>query len=379
VTHQVMVMKWETHNTFTKAISTKHLRLPKLISKMFAPKNTFTASMFGIAILLTKVHSEVSTSSCGDLGWTNAASFGSTLVCGESEVGTCQGLKTQAAANTACLAYGARLCTYSELLNDETRGTGCGLDPSLVWSSTACGTGGFELSYGGSAVGVYSTCTDETETHYVRCCADVFDSSLLSLPSAAPTVSPTSAPTEAPTQAPTNGPTPVPSFAPTSRPTFAPTSSPTFAPTSSPTSSPTVSPTINLSNETLNSNYTLSPTAVPSSMPTSLPSAVPTTLPSWSPTPMPSRIPTPSPTLVPTKAPTNIPTLFTTNPPTTSSSDAKLRGTSSNKQTSPMSLFDQNTSVTIGGVAVILLIAAVLVVVARSFINKKSSAAEPSK
>jgi hypothetical protein len=74
-----------------------------------------------------------SAKACADLGWTNAASFGSNTVCGESHVvpdaatgtftaaGTeaeCagSGAYTWAEARTTCQFVGARLCTYVAVL-----------------------------------------------------------------------------------------------------------------------------------------------------------------------------------------------------------------------------------------------------------------------
>ena len=37
-----------------------------------------------------------------------------------------------------CTAQGARLCSANELQNDVARGTGCGFDTRLVWTSESC-------------------------------------------------------------------------------------------------------------------------------------------------------------------------------------------------------------------------------------------------
>ena len=48
----------------------------------------------------------------------------------------CHSDKTFADAEAVCEAAGARLCTKGELEENCTRGTGCGHDPDLIWSST---------------------------------------------------------------------------------------------------------------------------------------------------------------------------------------------------------------------------------------------------
>ncbi len=113
--------------------------------------------------------------SCQDLGWLNAAAYGSSLVCGESDqmpLGGCSGPRSWAAAELFCTNAGARLCTETELLDDEARGTGCLYDTSLVWSSSAC-IGGYTLTYGASSGGTVTSCAASNEDHDVRCCANV--------------------------------------------------------------------------------------------------------------------------------------------------------------------------------------------------------------
>jgi hypothetical protein len=66
-----------------------------------------------------------SASTCEDLGWDNAMTYGSSLVCGESELPNdlkCQGYRTWLQAHNLCMSIGARLCTASELEDDETKG-----------------------------------------------------------------------------------------------------------------------------------------------------------------------------------------------------------------------------------------------------------------
>merc|ERR1712185_141181 len=52
-------------------------------------------------------------------------------------MGDCHERKTFVEAAAICSDAGARLCTAAELRADCTRGTGCGHDAQLVWSSDA--------------------------------------------------------------------------------------------------------------------------------------------------------------------------------------------------------------------------------------------------
>jgi len=116
--------------------------------------------------------SSVSMSSCDDLGWTNAEAYGDSLVCGGSDEGLggeCSGALTWSDGKTFCESAGARLCTATELLNLETRGTGCSLDAQLLWSSTEC-AGGYSVLTG---KGEEAACLAATDTLDTRCCADV--------------------------------------------------------------------------------------------------------------------------------------------------------------------------------------------------------------
>ena len=115
--------------------------------------------------------SSMSSSSCDDLGWTNALTFGSTSVCGESalNLGGCSVESTWADAKEWCESSGARLCNIDELIAQETRGTGCRLDNKLVWSSSSC-DGGYWVATGkGANLG----CASESSFNKARCCADV--------------------------------------------------------------------------------------------------------------------------------------------------------------------------------------------------------------
>ena len=115
--------------------------------------------------------SPVSFSSCDDLGWTNAADWGSTLVCGESDLGLggCSGLLSWSEATSFCESAGARLCTAQELASKESFSTGCGLDGEFLWSSTECDTG-YSLVLG---KGTEAACGSANEANYARCCADI--------------------------------------------------------------------------------------------------------------------------------------------------------------------------------------------------------------
>ena len=115
-----------------------------------------------------------SASSCVALGWANAASWGSSSVCGESDLslGGCSGSVTWSEARSFCEAGGARLCTVSELQANEARSTGCGLDRTKLWSADAC-DGGFMLAFGASFAGSGTECSSSAGVHHARCCADV--------------------------------------------------------------------------------------------------------------------------------------------------------------------------------------------------------------
>ena len=115
-----------------------------------------------------------SADSCGDIGWTNAASFGSAAVCGASP--GCYSNKTWSQAKAICEDQGGRLCTATEVAADEAKSTGCGFDNARVWSSTQCGSNSYYTLAGASDyIGTWPlACTAATDaTVEVRCCADV--------------------------------------------------------------------------------------------------------------------------------------------------------------------------------------------------------------
>lgn len=77
-----------------------------------------------------------------------------------------------------CIDNNARLCTLTELLRDETRGSGCGHDSNRIWTSTIdeCPPGSMKTGPGksGNLADIPVQCTPITEDQevFVRCCAD---------------------------------------------------------------------------------------------------------------------------------------------------------------------------------------------------------------
>jgi len=117
----------------------------------------------------------VSTATCEELGW-SATNFGDPTICGESDgLLTCSGFVDYATAQAQCAAIGARLCSVVELANNETRGTGCGYDAQLTWSTSPCAAGGTHhwVRVGGTNNGTATECRSTTSgLAVVRCCAD---------------------------------------------------------------------------------------------------------------------------------------------------------------------------------------------------------------
>jgi hypothetical protein len=124
-----------------------------------------------------------SSRTCEDLGWANAGIYGNKTVCGESHValGGCSGLLTFSAAQDFCEASGARLCSKSELRNDEARATGCSYDKELLWSRDYCTSGEHALALGASWAGSMEDCAPSNDSRPVRCCADSMTPSMSSL------------------------------------------------------------------------------------------------------------------------------------------------------------------------------------------------------
>ena len=119
-----------------------------------------------------------SASDCGTLGWSIAE--GSPFVCGESDTidVNCSGLMTFAQAKLHCQSMGGRLCTWSELINDEAAGTGCGYGNARVWTISECGEGQYYTGAGEAAnLGNFpQDCSDGSlAVGNVRCCADTSD------------------------------------------------------------------------------------------------------------------------------------------------------------------------------------------------------------
>eukprot|EP00039_Didymoeca_costata_P027218 m.17817 g.17817 ORF g.17817 m.17817 type:complete len:1258 (+) comp6118_c0_seq1:95-3868(+) len=118
---------------------------------------------------------------CSQLTW--GFRFGNTKVCGESDdmLGGCQAGKDFVFAQQICTSAGARLCSADELQGDVARGTGCGFDKQLVWTTDECvrddTTKGHRVVLGRSrsetATSPKETCLDSTGLAAVRCCADI--------------------------------------------------------------------------------------------------------------------------------------------------------------------------------------------------------------
>lgn len=114
--------------------------------------------------------SPVPRKSCSTLGWDTAP--GSPLVCAQSVVnGMCIHQADFLTAQTSCMSLGARLCTVTELEDNEAKGTGCKLDDEEVWSSSACSNGAYTTA--GSYSGSERTCEALTSKRAVRCCSDI--------------------------------------------------------------------------------------------------------------------------------------------------------------------------------------------------------------
>mmetsp|Transcript_52858 Transcript_52858/g.67783 ORF Transcript_52858/g.67783 Transcript_52858/m.67783 type:complete len:874 (-) Transcript_52858:283-2904(-) len=123
---------------------------------------------------------------CDELGW-DADAYGSDEVCGESEVnsGQCTGKVKFDAAETYCADIGARLCTKSELLDDEARGTGCNYDNKWVWSKTSC-SDGYMITKGSTSSSNTPRCVSSTSKARTRCCADTVAGPPVPAPTPAP-------------------------------------------------------------------------------------------------------------------------------------------------------------------------------------------------
>ena len=109
-----------------------------------------------------------------ELGFANK--FGSDEVCGDSAWNgqACKKAATFRRAKVICSRAGARLCTRKELLQGETKRTGCKMEGMQVWTSSSCDSrSGRVTAKGGN--GRKPTCVDKSDkeaTAAVRCCAD---------------------------------------------------------------------------------------------------------------------------------------------------------------------------------------------------------------
>eukprot|EP00054_Salpingoeca_dolichothecata_P025910 m.183153 g.183153 ORF g.183153 m.183153 type:complete len:3304 (+) comp25500_c0_seq1:45-9956(+) len=127
---------------------------------------------------------EYSAYTCSQLGWRTQTSVhpSSDEVCGHS-LEDCSATaqesekRTFAQAQNYCLAKGARLCSYPELVQEESAGTGCLYDQEIVWSSTPCRKCDMNghITARGRPVNVFfnrPNCTHDEGLAFVRCCAD---------------------------------------------------------------------------------------------------------------------------------------------------------------------------------------------------------------
>lgn len=79
---------------------------------------------------------QIKCSTCAQLGW-KPEGGGSSSVCAESDDGfQCQTNIVYSKAAETCALTGARLCTAPELVSGEGRGTGCGHDNRMIWSTS---------------------------------------------------------------------------------------------------------------------------------------------------------------------------------------------------------------------------------------------------
>lgn len=197
-----------------------------------------------IPVLIAVTPVTCSESSCSDLGWTSngvGGTHGSNGICGESDdspLSSCSGLLSFEEAVNTCEEVGARLCSLDEIVNDETKGTGCNYDDQYIWTYNTCPSSTNDnmiyytsigsstdaadiVSAGGNSTECMSSTTDQA---YVRCCADEYSCSptlvptmptpVPSIPSASPVVV-----TATPTYFPSENPSPVPTVMPTPSPT----------------------------------------------------------------------------------------------------------------------------------------------------------------
>lgn len=114
----------------------------------------------------------VRTKSCDQLGWPETR--GDPTVC--SARPGCLWPVTWSEADSHCKAQGARLCSVTEISNNEGAGSGCGFDNNYVWASgsasdISCQPGKFGLLPGKKGR-LQPTCKSKTELAATQCCAD---------------------------------------------------------------------------------------------------------------------------------------------------------------------------------------------------------------
>ena len=124
-----------------------------------------------------------SAKTCAQLGW-NEVKTSSSTVCGASRCrntlavqdggGTIDyGTATHAEASGQCTAYGARLCTKDEIINQEVTGTGCSHDGRTIWTSSPCDSRpNMHWVVQGNGSGSPTCQFDSDDNFHVRCCAD---------------------------------------------------------------------------------------------------------------------------------------------------------------------------------------------------------------
>mmetsp|Transcript_8544 Transcript_8544/g.17309 ORF Transcript_8544/g.17309 Transcript_8544/m.17309 type:complete len:277 (-) Transcript_8544:79-909(-) len=151
-------------------------------------------AMAGLVMSLT-VAGNISTLSCSQLRWSlpfvRHSNSTNTDVCGSSQYITGGNFYcfpnpvNFSQADDYCQSLGARLCTVEEVEDDVTELTGCGLDPTYIWTSSArdCLSGSVNIAAGASkraspnvapCCRLTTKCAAVSDIHNVRCCADNF-------------------------------------------------------------------------------------------------------------------------------------------------------------------------------------------------------------
>jgi hypothetical protein len=107
------------------------------------------------------------------------AAYGDAAVCSESDLGLgqCSGNTLYAGAILFCSQKyrdRGRLCTISELMNDEAQDAPCGYETEDIWTSEPCGPTDVYV-YDGTT----TTCQNLFQPAKVRCCADQVCSDIL--------------------------------------------------------------------------------------------------------------------------------------------------------------------------------------------------------